>query len=329
MKRTSLFVLLICGLAAANPVVVYAFNEIQAAPDSLERVEIYFRNFPTPVDLFGWQLQTVAGTCTVQTHVVTDTSTFAVLDRSNLGPRFTLGDSYDSLILCDPGGFAVTWLGYPTCSAGPSCPAPLPGRSTAFYYNLIQQWPDPIEVVGWYSDATPTFGAANDDTAGGIRGIITDDRGQPVTDAWVEAEGPSGTYSGESDFSGSFEIHPTGPGTFWVTASRSGYERGTHDDSVVVEVNQWSAGINIVMARTGVLESPLARLPAPGIHQQGRGLIVTGSGAVTVLDLTGRSVLSSLGIGSSVLDLGVLRPGVYFVRLVNGGSTFSRKLVLH
>jgi hypothetical protein len=81
------------------------------------------------------------------------------------------------------------------------------------------------------------------------------------------------------------------------------------------------------MARTGVAEDPPVRLPAPGIHQQGRRLVVTGSGELTVFDQSGRSALSSSGSGVWDLGLTSLRPGIYFARL-KGADHGAVKVVI-
>jgi hypothetical protein len=331
MKRIVLPVLLICGLAAANPVYEYIFSEVQVAPDSLERVELhdYSGYLQLPLDLYGWQLATSAGVCTVQTHVLLEDSTsYAVLDRTNLGPAFTLGDQRDSLVLLDGSGGYVSETGYPDAMMN-NCLAPPAGMSTSLYHVWVWQYPEPYEVVGWYVDATPTFGAANDDTIGGIRGRVVDDRGEPVYMAQVTATGPSGEFCGWADSSGHYELHPTGPGTYWLSAARTGYERGTHDDSVTVEVNQWATGIDVVIARTGVTEERAVTPGGPAIRLQEERLVIAGSGSLTLFDQSGRLVLSSSGFGNWDLDLAVLRPGVYFVRLVNGESTLNRKIVLY
>ena len=119
------------ALAAANPIFESCFSEIQTAPDSLERVEVhdYSGYLPLPLDLYGWQLVTSAGVCTVQAHVLLEDSTsYAILDRTNLGPAFTLGDEHDSLVLRDAGGGYVTETGYPDAMVN-SCLAPPPSRS--------------------------------------------------------------------------------------------------------------------------------------------------------------------------------------------------------
>lgn len=325
--RHTVLVLLLAGAAFANPVFILCFSEVQTAPDSLERVELHSYNgyLPLPVDLYGWRLVTAAGVCTVQTHeYLTDSTSYVVLDRTNLGPNFTLGDERDSLVLLDNGGNYVTETGYPVAAMNQSL-APPPGASAAFHYSVIWQYPDPIEVHGWYVDATPTFGAPNDDTVGGIRGRITDDRGLGVAGAFITASGPTGRLHGWADSSGSYRIHPTGPGTYDLSATCAGHERGGHGDSVTVGVNEWADSIDIVIARTGIAAEPAATTPA-GILLRGRDLLL-GPGRMTVTDITGRSLLA--GSGGRTWNLAALPPGIYLVRLNNGTNTLARKLVLY
>ena len=311
------------ALAAANPVFLFAFNEVQAAPDSLERVEIHPYNMFLPVDIFGWQLQTVAGICTVQTHIVIDSADYAVLDRTNLGPAFTLGDEHDSLVLFDAGGSYITETGYPDGMMN-RCLAPPAGASAAFYHNLIWQYPDPIEVASWYIDASPTFGSANDDTVGGIRGRVVDDRGEPVIWAQVTATGAPGEIYMETDSSGHYELHPTGPGTYWLSADRAGYEHGSFSDSVAVASNEWVDSVNIVIVRTGVAETR-ATIVAPGLTLRGRTLSLDAPGQVAVFDLSGRPVVRST---ARTISLAALSSGVYFVRLETVAGVVRRKVVL-
>jgi hypothetical protein len=333
MKRIVLPVLLICGLAAANPVYEYIFSEVQVAPDSLERVELhdYSGYVQLPLDLYGWQLQTAAGICTVQTHVVLEDSTsYAVLDRTNLGPRFELNDTSDIVVLLDPGNSWFAEAGYPDHPMN-CCLAPPAGMSTSLYHVWVWQYPEPYEVVSWYMDATPTFGAANDDTIGGIRGRVLNDRGVPVPSSWVCASGAGGSLTTYTNSAGQYELHPAGPGTYGLRAWCEGHELGYYPDSVSLVANEWRDSIDIVIARTGILEDPPARPRTTIIRQQGRSLAIGGTGEseLALFDQSGRLVLSELGFGVWDLDLAVLRPGVYFARLVNGSNTLNRKIVLY
>jgi hypothetical protein len=326
MRASLLCLFALCAAAAANPVMEFYFSEIQAAPDSLERLELHPINvhLPLPLDLYGWQLQTTAGLCTVQAHVtIADSTSYAVLDRTNLGPRFALGDESDSLVLFDETGDFVTDLGFP--SIWDQCLAPPPGSSVALYHTWIWRYPDPIEVSCWYIDATPTFGSANDDTDGGIRGRVVDDRGLPVVGAWTTASGPTGSLSyGYTDTAGRFEFHPTGPGTYEIGASCAGHYSGFYPDSVTVGTNEWADSINIAIVRTGIAETQ-ATLVAHGVALRGRTLLLGAPGRVTVFDLSGRPVVRST---ARAISLAALPSGIYFVRLESVAGVLNRKVVL-
>lgn len=325
--RFTVLVLALAGAAVANPIFVLCFSEVQTAPDSLERVELHDYNgyLGLPVDLFGWQLRTDAGVCTVQTHeYLTDSTSYVVLDRANLGPNFTLGDERDSLILRDPSGGYVTEVGYPDAVMD-QCLAPPPGASTAMYFRWAYQPPYWFEVYSWYVDATPTFGAPNDDTVGGVRGRVVDDRGLPVIGAYLTAAGPTGQLHGWADSSGCYQLHPTGPGTYELGAYYAGHNRGFYSESVAVGTNEWRDSIDIVITRTGISGGPAATPPG-GISLRGRSLAL-GPGAMTITDVAGRRLLA--GSGGRSYDLAALRPGIYFVRLHHGASTLARKLTLY
>lgn len=325
--RAVVLVFSLFAVAAANPIFEFCFSEIQTAPDSLERVEIhdYSGYLPLPLDLYGWQLVTSAGVCTVQTHVLLEDSTsYAVLDRTNLGPAFTLGDEHDSLVLRDGSGGYVTETGYPDAMTN-SCLAPPAGMSTSLYHAWVFGPSGWEEVAGWYIDASPTFGSANDDTVGGIRGRVTDDWGLPVAGAWVNATGPTGRLAWcGTDTAGRYTFHPTGPGVYEIGAHQTGYYSGVYPESVNVGTNEWVDSINIVIVRTGIAETR-ATVVASGLALRGRTLLLGAPGRVAVLDLSGRPVVRST---ARAISLATLPSGVYFVRLETVAGVVRRKVVL-
>jgi hypothetical protein len=205
------------------------------------------------------------------------------------------------------------------------CLAPAAGASVAFYHNWIWYYPDPIEVGSWYIDASPTFGSANDDTVGGIRGRVTDDRGLPVVGAWVNATGPTGRLAScGTDTAGRYAFHPTGPGVYELGAHQTGYYSGTYPESVSIGTNEWVDSINIVIVRTGIAEAR-ATVVAPGLTLHGRTLLLNAPGQIAVLDLSGRPVLQST---ARTVDLATLPAGIYFVRLETVAGAVRRKVVL-
>jgi len=113
--------------------------------------------------------------------------------------------------------------------------------------------------------------------------------------------------------------------TAWITCPQ---DENHHNDTDVVIVNRLS-GLS-EGARTDVSRSP-GGLGASIAHTTS---VVSHAGPlnVTVFDITGRVVLDSrLGAaqaGKSLLDLGGLRSGVYLVRLEDGRSATTQKLVI-
>lgn len=325
-------VLLASGLALANPVIEVYFSELQTAPDSQERIELRAINTqrPFPLDLYNWRLSTDAGVCTVNTHLIlADSTSYVVLDATNLSPGLTLGDFTDSLVLFDETGTPVDAIGYPLRSTYFHCLAPPAGASAALYYSRRWVGGEPADYFAWYTDPSPTFAAPNDDTIGGIRGTVRDDHGLPVRTAMVTASCPAGQLTAWTDSLGCYEFHPTGPGTFFLRAQHSTCIPGCYPESVTVAVNAWAENIDILLTRVGITTVATTSPFAPAISQHGRRLAVSGSGRLTVFDQSGRSLLTATGTGNWEIDISPLRPGIYFVRLLRGRSTLCRKLVLY
>lgn len=216
MRRLLALLLGVVTVAAANPILASFFSEIQVAPDSLERIEINPRVFGVPYDLSGCTLVTNAGRAVVApgTIIYSDTQ-YLVLDRHNLTGPFHLGDSSDHIWLRGARGGDVWDLLYPSYYGGDasSCWTPPAGMSSALVWTSDS-------TVAWYTDATPTFGAPNDDSAGGIYGRVFDQDSHPVSQAWAQISGPyGGAWSLPTGADGRYWFHPTGLGTFWVTAT--------------------------------------------------------------------------------------------------------------
>lgn len=339
MKRVATFLVALVAVSTANPVFQAFFAEIQVAPDSLERLEVNPANWEYyPFDLSGCEISTNAGTATINDGVVVpDESTPIVIDRSNVTGTFSLGDSGDSIELRSPGGSLIWFLLYPYSGRGNpmACWLPPPGASCAmqYYYGF---WPWDVEGGTWYMDETPTFGALNDDTVGGITGIVYDDRLLPVPDAWVHFSGPHGGADAYTDQAGVYRLHPTGPVTFQVSAQKREYLPGYYPESVRVAANQWVDSINILLARVGVSEHGLGPPGTIGLHLSGRTLVLQSSepGPVqlVVFDDLGRVRMSkevALVAGSCQLALPGLRSGIYFASCRSRERTSNAKLVLY
>lgn len=340
MRATLLCLFFLCAASAANPVMVTFVNEIQVAPDSLERIEIHPHNWMSgyPIDLSGWQIVTAAGTATVNDSLVcASESSYVVLDRSNTTGTFSLGDEQDSVTFLDGYGHCEWTIVYPPqwSDWGPyRFWRPPAGMSSSMFYSVYYEWPDLIENFGCYLDSTPTFGTENDDTLGGIAGRVLDDHGYPLPDCWVLVESEYGSIYTRCDSVGRYSSRPLGPASYIVSAhGDSTWLPTKYPDSVRIEPNQLRDSINLTMYPVGIAETHAARLPAPAIHQQGRNLVVAGNGPadITLFDLSGREkAILCAGVlpGEHRVALPRLAPGVYFARANVAGNRITTKVVI-
>jgi hypothetical protein len=249
MRKTAVCLLVFVALCWANPFVVEFFSEIQTAPDSLEFLEIHPYGWPYyPMDLEGYMVVSGADTACVDSGVVLwDESSYVVLDHSNTYGNLRLPDDSGSVTLLTPYGDTVWTLFYPDGPYpynGDVIWSPPAGMSCAIYQGWTP-WPDPYDYYVWYVDSTPTPGQANDDTLGGISGQVLDQNGQPLNDAWVTLSYPRGHAHGYTYTYGTFDFRPLGPGTYWLTAEKTGYLAGCYPESVRIGANEYRGGVNI------------------------------------------------------------------------------------
>lgn len=335
MKRVAACLIALVAISVANPVVEYFFSEIQAAPDSLERIELhmYTNERPYPVDLSGWHITTNAGTATVDSGIVLQDSTdFVVISHENVSGPFALGDDSDDVWLDDPvqGGGDHYWYG----RYGWTPPADM---SVAIYTHWEGVWPDEYLVGDWYLDSTPTFGAPNDDRYGGIAGRVLDRFGQPLEYCGVWFEASYGTGHATCDSTGRYVISPLGPGIYHVSAhSDSSYLPTYYPDSVSIGVNGWQDSINMTMYPASVGDGHSGATPGSFLSQRGRTLVLnadrSGAALVRVYDNLGRVRVSekvALVSGSNELALPSLRSGIYFASCRFGERTLKTKLVFY
>ena len=340
MRAILLCLFLFCAAAAANPVMVTFVNEIQVAPDSLERIEIHPHNWMSgyPIDLSGWQIVTAAGTATVNDSVVcANESSYVVLDRSNTTGTFSLGDEQDSVTFLDGYGHCEWAIVYPPqwSSWEPDrLWRPPVGMSSSMYYSVYYEWPDLVESFGCYLDSTPTFGAENDDTLGGIAGRVLDDHGYPLPNCWVLVESEYGSIYTRCDSVGRYCIRPLGPASYIVSAHGDSTWLPTYyPDSVYVAPNQLRDSINLTMYPVGIAEVRPVRPPVPTIRQRGSILFIAGDGPadITLFDLSGRKeaiLYEGVLNGEHRVALPRLVPGVYFARANVAGNRITTKVVI-
>jgi len=340
IKVAALFIVFVAALSA-NPVAIAVFSEIQTAPDSLERIEFHVYAGMWSFDLSGAELVTNAGTAIIDSGLVIypyRESNYVVIDRTNTTGVFSLGDGSDDVRLVIHGdtSFRVRYPGNPFKSRSQSW-APQPGTSASIYH-----WVEGgvSHCYTWYIDETPTFGAPNDDTLGGITGHVYGDSSLPVDGATVgmtavqgAAEMPSGEAWGWPH--GYFVQRPTGPGRFTVTASKTGYLPYAYPETIELAPNE-GREVDIYLRRPGAVEESPSTPIAVDLSQRGRSLVLNsdrpGIAGVRVYDNLGRVRASekvALVMGENELALPSLGSGVYFANCRLGERTLKTKFVLY
>jgi hypothetical protein len=181
---------------------------------------------------------------------------YVVLDTSNTTGVFSLGDDSDYIRLwC--GDRDTFWLRYPGDPSSPerSWITP-PGQSCA----LFQRWEyvppgEWMDCYAWYVDETPTFGQRNDDTLGGILGMVFGGGHGPLNDATVLMLSTQGTAVVMSGWGwnwpdGYFEQKPTGPGSFVVSVECDSYLPYVYPETIELAPNE-AREIDVYLQRPG------------------------------------------------------------------------------
>jgi hypothetical protein len=336
MTKIAVLLIVLTAALSANPVIAVALSEIQTAPDSLERIELYSYAGKEVLDLSGAELVTNAGTAVIDSGlVVYPESNYVVIDRTNTTGVFSLGDDSDyiRLSLPDHNYFELRYPANPWRNRSQSW-APPPGMSASIYqwweWHNGEWW----DVYTWYVDGTPTFGAPNDDTLGGITGYVYGDDSLPIVGATVRITAAQGTAEVPSGLIGRFAQTPTGPGKFLVSAEYSGYLPYTYPETIGLPPNG-ARDINVYLQRPGAVEELSRSATVPQLHQRGRTLVLDadrpGTALVNVYDNLGRVRMSekvALAEGTNELALPKLRSGVYFVTAQRGTCRSTTKVVV-
>ncbi|UCG43516.1 MAG: carboxypeptidase regulatory-like domain-containing protein [candidate division WOR-3 bacterium] len=302
--------LALVSLTVGNPVFVSLVNEFQVAPDSLERIELHSNAWSPgfPLDLHGWAVQTDAGIAVIDSGTWLESeSSFTVIDRHNTTGVFDLPDTAGFIALIDPHQDTLELVRYPgDAGAGrivrTEAWTPSAGMSASLHC-WTYGWPEPVLMLDWYVDSTPTFGHENDDGLAQIRGTVLDRHSNPVSGASIHLSGPGGfeTFPDWPTFEGTFQFH-VGWGTFQVSATKPGYLPGMYPDSVTVNIDQQVGNIDIVLMPLGI-EGGAAE-PRPDRHP------------TIVVDILGREVADIQQDDWR----SVVAPGVYFLRSAGGGK---------
>lgn len=325
--------LLFVAAAAANPIMVAVLSEIQVAPDSDQKIEVCANYYPWwPVDMSGWQIITRTCTATVNSGVVIpDTGIYVVLDRSNTTGRFHLSPDSDDIII-QSGSSTEDFVSYPGPKGWGTCFRPPAGMSVAPHYYIVGHPGEEYLERLWFVESLPTFGQANPETAGSISGRVLNQQAQPVCSAVVSISGPEGNTSVLSGSNGIYVVDWLGPGTFQVTATKSG-QTGAYQDSVCVTQHGYRDSINITIPLSGVAQPSLVR-----VRMDWRGNWVRVSAPEPALadlrtvNVAGRvcgRLREMLRVGETELHpLGALPAGVYLVQGAIGKEKVNRKVTV-
>jgi len=340
MIKVVAFLSAFATVLSANPVAIKIFGEIQTAPDPYERIELHMYEGPFyGLDLYGVEVVTRAGTAVIDSSMrIYPDGDYVVIDSTNTSGVFSLGDDSDCVSLVTHGStfFRFRYPANPFRSDSSSL-APPPGTSAS-----ILQWKESGSddwIYTWYIDATPTFGAPNDDTSGGITGYVYGDDSVPVDGATIRMTAVQGTVqmlSGEVGLwpQGYFAQTPTGPGKFILTAEYPGYLPYTYPETIQLGPND-GRGVYFYLQRPGAVEEPAGSTAVLGLRQSGRTLVLNadrpGRAFLRVYDNLGRVRLRErveLVSGSNELALPSLRSGVYFATAQKGTYRSTAKVVL-
>lgn len=164
-------VFFIPSILFANPVPAFIVDEFQVAPDSLERIELFW-NYLGDMILKGFRVVTSTGTAFVDSNTYhSEGDSFTVFSDSNTSGIFSFNDIQDSIWVKDSesGYDRIQYYTCPFNGAYDSLPAPPIGCSSSlskillgfslYHMGYFYSW-------DWYIDSTPTFGATNDDYPG-------------------------------------------------------------------------------------------------------------------------------------------------------------------
>lgn len=170
----------------ANPIVVEVINEFQVAPYDSERVELRYLQssaldtvFSDNHPLFNIAVGTPAGQALIDANLYLSGIEPTVIDRAVLTGNFGLPDDSGFVSI----GLFDDSIRYPA-----DAPAPPVYWSAAKFHCYTYVWNEYYLISDWYLDATPTFGAPNDDYPGCIAsGYVYDLSSQPLSGARVTA----------------------------------------------------------------------------------------------------------------------------------------------
>ncbi len=327
----------------ANPIFVSYINEIQTAPDSLQRIELHTTPIPSGGSLNGWWIKTRAGIATINQGVTIPYDGYLTIDASNTSGIFQLNPIADTITIYSNYGWSVQSVIFPAQPVGwNKAPAPPFGGSISLYrspYYSYMEW----DRVNWYIDSTPTFDEPNNNWSS-ISGTLLNAQGQPASGLFVDAKGPNGVMCGLSDAAGHYDIFGLGVGKYWLTvwAVQQYVQVGNYPDSVYVGYSQNVSNININLPISGieqtnhsVLSDNLISVQNPFRRNSKISFVLPYENEVLVkLYDTKGSLLktlinSKLNVGNHQIGLNMhIVPGIYFLNIDIGKQRLAKKLIV-
>jgi hypothetical protein len=228
-------------ITLANPIYESYITEIQVAPDSLERIEIYNPN-DFAQDLSNSQIITSAGIAFVNDSTFIPAEGYFVIDSTNTHGVFSLNDESDSIFLYGYYSVIEETYKYPVLPAGYGHgPTPPYNGSVALFTQYIG---DPYNYSNWYIDSTPTFGSDNNDWSS-ISGMVLDQDSNPAVFHEISASGPMGGLNYYPHNIQPYSLRGLGVGKYWVQA-RLGYNWYSYPESIDLGYNEHLTGYDII-----------------------------------------------------------------------------------
>lgn len=335
---------ILISLDYANPIFISYINEIQAAPDSLQRIELHaIPSFGGGINLGGWTIHTQAGVATINPNVFLPADGYVTIDATNTTGVFQINENNDFVSLYSNNGYLIQSVSWPTLQVNWNhAPAPPVGGSICLYRNPDYYFDLYLDVMNWYIDSTPSFNMANNDYSI-ISGRLLNSQGQGCVNCYVSADGRNGHARNVSDNQGYYNLLGLGEGKYWITVWRYQNQNfvqiGNYPESVYVGYSQQISNININLPISSIKEDNASIIansiffPNP-FHSNSKisfSLPFEDYVRFSIYDIKG-SLLKTLfnqrltaGHYQTQLDL---NPGIYILIINFGRHNYVRKLII-
>ena len=236
---------IICILAFANPIAVHIINEYQTGYS--QRFELHSTPSHPGGNLLNSVVITPGGNAIIDTALYLTEYNYVIVDTSVLSGPFNLPTNtgfikvYSSSVPSDS-------VFYPSMTPTP----PLGASASKFYTRLL--YDDYYDLLDWYIDYTPTFGASNDNYPGcRVAGLVLAG-GEPIPNALVTARcwrsyygSPLPIFRSTYTLSdGSYILDSLLPDRYWIKATPLGYS----PDS---QITSWLSSLNVTIVNFNFL----------------------------------------------------------------------------